>query len=182
MQYSTEARNAFCEDMGILMEDTGLPRMGGRLLGFLLVCEPAHQSAGEIGEALRASKGTVSTMTRMLMNMGIVERVGVPQRRESYYRVRPGVWAGLLEVQSEKMSLARALAARGILMLEAEGTTVDGRLREMHDLYCFLERELPLLLGRWKQHYARKQTEFETLDPAASYGEKTGLAKVVSNL
>jgi len=159
MQVLTEEREAFLEEMGILMEDTGLPRMGGRLLGFLLVCEPAHQSAAEIGEALRASKGTVSTMTRMLTNMGIVERVGVPQRRESYFRMRPGVWSGLLEMQTTRIAGARAVAFRGILMLEAEGKMVDGRLREMHDLYCFLERELPLLIERWKREYARSSSE-----------------------
>jgi DNA-binding transcriptional regulator GbsR (MarR family) len=168
MQQSKEMRDAFCEDMGILMEDTGLPRMGGRLLGHLLICEPPHQSAAEIGAALRASKGTVSTMTRMLINMGIVERVGVPQRRESYFRVRPGVWSGLLEVQSDKISMARALAARGISMLEAEGPPADGRLREMHDLYCFLERELPLLLERWKHDYGRRQPVTETFAATSS--------------
>jgi len=140
MQEHTDARDLFIEEMAIFMDEAGLPRMGGRVLGLLLVCDPPHLSAGEMGAALQASKGSISTMTRMLTNMGFVERVGLPQQRQSYFRIRPGVWSGLLRSQVGKVAAARDLAERGIQMLKEDGTEVDGRLREMHDLYGFLER------------------------------------------
>lgn len=34
----------FIEDVGLLLEESGLPRMAGRILGLLLICNPPHQS------------------------------------------------------------------------------------------------------------------------------------------
>jgi DNA-binding transcriptional regulator GbsR (MarR family) len=163
MQKPPAARDVFIEEMAVFMDEAGLPRMAGRVLGLLLICSPPHLSAGEMGASLQASKGSISTMTRMLMNMGFVERIGLPRQRQSYYRVRPGLWSGLLETQVGKVAGARALAARGIQMLEQDGADADGRLKEMHDLYGFLERELPALLVRWEAEHSGKKERIETL-------------------
>jgi DNA-binding transcriptional regulator GbsR (MarR family) len=163
MQEPTDAREVFIEEMAIFMDEAGLPRMAGRVLGLLLVCSPPHLSAAELGASLQASKGSISTMTRMLMNMGFVERIGLPRQRQSYFRIKPGVWSGLLRTHVGKVAAARALAARGIQMLKEEGTDADGRLREMHDLYGFLERELPALLVRWEAEHSGQNPRPETL-------------------
>jgi DNA-binding transcriptional regulator GbsR (MarR family) len=163
MQQPTDARDAFIEEMAIFMDEAGLPRMAGRVLGLLLICSPPHLSAGEMGTALQASKGSISTMTRMLMNMGFVERIGLPQQRQSYFRIKPGVWSGMLTTQVGKVAAARALAARGMQMLEEDGAGAGGRLREMHDLYAFLEKELPTLLVRWEAERRGQENRIETL-------------------
>lgn len=49
--------------------------MVGRALGWLLVCEPPEQSAAELAETLQASKGSISTATRVLLRLGFIERV-----------------------------------------------------------------------------------------------------------
>jgi hypothetical protein len=48
-------------------------------------------------------------------------------------------------------------------MLEEDGPEVGGRLREMHDLYAFLERELPTLLMRWELERKEQAERIETL-------------------
>jgi DNA-binding transcriptional regulator GbsR (MarR family) len=167
MQSETAARDQFVEEMGIFIEEAGLPRMAGRVLGLLLVCDPPHLSAPEIGEMLGASKGSVSTTTRMLMSLGFVERVGIPHRRQGYFRVRAGVWQGLLATQVSKVKAARVLAERGLRSMRESGSAGDGRLEEMRDLYAFLERELPLLLERWETEQMNGASAGETL-PATS--------------
>ena len=42
----------FVEEVGLLFEHAGLPRMAGRILGWLLICDPPHQSPGELAEVL----------------------------------------------------------------------------------------------------------------------------------
>ena len=51
----------FAEEVGIVFEQTGLPRMAGRILGWLLIAEPPHQSTEQLINALMASKGSIST-------------------------------------------------------------------------------------------------------------------------
>jgi DNA-binding MarR family transcriptional regulator len=157
---SSEAQ--FVEEMSLFLEEAGLPRMAGRILGWLLVCEPARQTAGELSAALSASKGSISTMTRLLINMGLVERAGVPGRRESFYGVRADAWSELLSVQVSQVSAARALAERGLSVVPA-GSGAAGRLEEMRALYSFLERELPALLARWSASRNGARAPLETL-------------------
>jgi len=48
----TDTQQRFIEDMAYLWEKSGGQRMTGRILGWLLICDPPEQSAGEIAEAI----------------------------------------------------------------------------------------------------------------------------------
>ncbi|MBA3470937.1 MAG: hypothetical protein H0T53_14985 [Herpetosiphonaceae bacterium] len=61
----THARQ-FVEKVGLLYEQVGLQRMAGRILGWLLICDPPAQSAADLAAALDASKGSISGITRQL--------------------------------------------------------------------------------------------------------------------
>jgi len=82
----------YVEEVGIIFEQTGLPRMAGRILGWLIIADPPHQSATQITEALIASKGSISTITRLLIQLGLVERISLPGVRQDYFRIRADAW------------------------------------------------------------------------------------------
>src|SRR5438445_3884974 len=111
---------SFANDMGMFYEDLGLPRAWGRVLGWLLVCEPDFQSAEDFASVLHGSRGSVSMTTRALIRSGMVERRTMPGDRRTYYRIRPGSWTALLEHQQESVKTLRALAERGLALLRAE--------------------------------------------------------------
>ncbi len=141
----------FVEDVGLYFEQMGYPRMAGRILGWLLICDPPVQSAGELADVLQASKGSLSTMTRLLIQVGLIERAGLPGQRRDYFRIRPGAWPQLIKVQMQSMTGLHQMVERGLTMLQDRDPALQQRLREAHDLYAFLERELPALLRRWEQ-------------------------------
>lgn len=60
----------FVESMGLTLESDGLPRIAGRIFGWLLVSEEA-QSLDDLAAELRVSKGSVSTNTRLLEQRGV---------------------------------------------------------------------------------------------------------------
>jgi DNA-binding transcriptional regulator GbsR (MarR family) len=140
----------FVEDVGLFFEQMGFPRMAGRILGWLLICDPPEQSAGQLAEVLQASKGSLSTMTRMLIQINLVERVGLPGHRRDYFRIKPGAWPHLIKAQMQVMTGLHQMVERGLVLLEDRDPVLRERLREAHDLYAFLERELPLLFQRWE--------------------------------
>lgn len=80
----------FVEAFGVAMEGSGLQRGAGRVLGWLLVCDPPEQTAADLVEALRASTGAVSQNLRILLHLQLVERTGYRGDRRSFYRVAPG--------------------------------------------------------------------------------------------
>ncbi len=145
-----EVKN-FVEDVGIFFEQSGLPRMAGRILGWLLICDTPQQSTSELIEALKASKGSISTTTRLLIRIGLIERFSLPGIRHDYFRIKPGVWHHLIKESQVQTTAMRQLAERGLELLKNKPPLNRQRLEEMRNMYAFFEREYPALLERWEQ-------------------------------
>ncbi|MCB8928899.1 MAG: MarR family transcriptional regulator [Ardenticatenaceae bacterium] len=139
----------YVEDFGLYFEQFGLARTAGRMLGWLLVCDPPHQTMDELVEALQVSKSSISTMSRLLIHIGLVSKVSFPGERKDYYRVGEYAWIQGWETKNNQTNQMKQMAARGLALLPEEATERRERLQEMYDLYAFLEAELPKLTQRW---------------------------------
>ncbi len=144
----------YVEEWGLLFDHWGLNRTAGRIWGWLQVCEPAEQTAPQLVDALQVSKASISTNVRMLDNIGLVERVGKPGARQSYYRMRPDCFGSIMRERIGAASQARQVAERGLDLLEAAGLERRRRLEATRDFYAFLEREMEKLLGDWREGVA----------------------------
>lgn len=145
-------RHAFAEEIGAYFDQWGLPRIPGRILGWLLVCEPAHQSAEELAAALDTSRGSISMATQMLVRSGSVERFPVAGSRRIYYRLKPGFW---LNEATDKARAAQEwvkLAERGLSVMDGSSEASRTRLREMRDMYSFLATEYARIETKWREH------------------------------
>jgi DNA-binding transcriptional regulator GbsR (MarR family) len=148
----------YADEVGLFFEDQGLPRMPGRILGWLMVCDPPHQSALELAEAVQASRGAISMAVRMLQGAGAVERHTVAGTRRVYYRMRPGFW---LREAEEKAKLAgewRKLTGRGLELMSGHSAESRHRVQEAHDMYAFLEEEYGRIKDRWLEQIAKRST------------------------
>ena len=139
----------YVEEVGLMLEQSGMQRMEGRVLGALLLADPAEQSAEELMETLQASRGSISTATRHLIQVGFVERVSKPGERRDYFRNKPGAFVEMARRGTEQLRQFRSLAERGLALLESDDPDVRLGLEEMRDFYAFAEREFPKLLERW---------------------------------
>lgn len=152
----------YVEEIGLFFVNAGLPRMPGRILGWLLVCEPPHQSAEELAEALRVSSGSISMAVRVLVQAGAVERYAPAGSRRTFYRLRPGFWLREAEEKAKLAAEWRKLADRGLTMVGAQPSEDPAarteRLEEMRDMYAFLETEYARIDARWRQRDKRKRS------------------------
>ncbi len=151
-------KQQYAEEVGIFFEQSGMPRMAGRVLGWLTVAEPPHQSMSDLTEALQASKGSISTTTRFLIQIGLIERTGLPGQRRDYFRIKAGTWDQKLKESLEQMTAFRQLTERGLELVKDADNSNRRWLEEMRDMYGFFERELPALLERWEQEYRKKHS------------------------
>ena len=152
----------YIEEVGLMLEQSGMQRMEGRVLGALLLADPAEQSAEELMETLQASRGSISTATRHLIQVGFVERVSKPGERRDYFRNKPGAFVEMARRSTEQLRQFRSLAERGLVLLESNDPDVRLGLEEMRDFYTFAEREFPKLLERWDALQEREKA----LNPA----------------
>ena len=100
----------FVEEVAVIFEEIGLTSMAGRILGWLLISNHPYQSADELADALQASKGSISTMTRLLIQLDLIERIGFPGDRRDYFRMKPDVWAQLLRARLSQVTDLHQLA------------------------------------------------------------------------
>jgi DNA-binding transcriptional regulator GbsR (MarR family) len=139
----------YVDDTGLLLENAGLQRIAGQVLGWLQVCEPETQSLADIVAALGISKGSASTTTRFLEHVGLVERTILPGDRRDYYRVCRDAWQRFMQTRVDTMRRLLRNADQGLRVLAGESPQRRERLERMRRLYTFLEREMPKLLERF---------------------------------
>lgn len=93
------------EQMGLLAQDDGAPRIAGQILGLLLI-EGGPLTLTQMAEALKISKASASTNARLLERKGAVRRVSpVGQRGDAYAALEePGL--GTLQTLSQQFKQA----------------------------------------------------------------------------
>jgi DNA-binding transcriptional regulator GbsR (MarR family) len=147
----------FVEEVGLWFERGGVPRMAGRVLGWLLVCDPPEQTMQELADRLGASMGSISATTRLLDQLGLVERNSLPGERRVRYRIRPDAWTRTVEQRIEQALSFQAIAAKGLALMEGLDPSRRDRLEVMPEWSRFYADELRRLLPKWEQHYEATQ-------------------------
>ena len=147
------AERRYAEEAAVVLAGMGLPLATGKLLGWLLICDPPAQSGAEMAAALSLSKGSVSAGVRILENGGLARRVAMPGRRGTFYEMTPD--AIMRAAGSEKFTYFRQLMDRGLEVVGGEDAPGAERLIRNRDFYAFLEAEVPLLIKRFKEERGR---------------------------
>jgi DNA-binding transcriptional regulator GbsR (MarR family) len=147
----TQQEMVYIEKVGLYFEQLTLPRMAGRIFGWLLISESPLVSMGEIVDALQASKSSISTMLRLLIRMELVELISLPGERRDYYRIHPDTWSNSLKERLKQAQAFRQLADEGLDVLAGANPDRRQRMQEMRGVYGLLEREIPKLIEQWEE-------------------------------
>lgn len=140
-----------CEAFGRLFEGTGNTRIAGRLVGWLLLCDPPEQTPAQLVEVLGISKASVSTELRWLEQLGVVERTTLPGDRRSYWHIATAAWADLMERRMRMLDRSIELADQGLALLEHEPSVRRMRLTEMRRVHVQLQRSMQLALAELRR-------------------------------
>lgn len=142
----------YVEDVALYYETFGLPRIAGRILGWLMICDPPERTASELMQELGASKGSVSTMLRLLLTGGIVRRVAKPRSRVTHYAFQDDGFEAIMDARLAEYNGFEPLAQRGLQLLREQGASREQtrRLRTQRAMYLFLRREFAALAIKWR--------------------------------
>jgi DNA-binding transcriptional regulator GbsR (MarR family) len=124
----------FVEQLGLIGEADGLPRISGRILG-LLVIYGGPLSFTEIAQRLQVSRGSVSTNTRLLEHFGIIERVARSGERQDYFSLAPDPYYRLISGISERKRRAQAIVNKAKDALPLNWSDAKKRLASLSSFY-----------------------------------------------
>jgi DNA-binding transcriptional regulator GbsR (MarR family) len=145
----TPGESEFVEEMGQFLASLGMTPMAGRMWGWLLICEPAEQTAVEIAEALQASRGASSGTARLLANAGLARRSTRPGDRKEYFSAPAEALDSMLMSAASLYRQMRRIAERGLAAIEDRPAESKARLEEFRDVMGFVEVEVPRVIARF---------------------------------
>lgn len=158
-----EARELFIERNAIQAETSGLPRIAGRLIGIFLL-DGGPISFAQLAERMQASRASVSTNTRLLERLGIIERVAMRGERQDFFSLRANPFLIVLEQSiadcQRFTSYVDELLAASPLPAEA-----SARLLQAQDFHQVTAQTLQELLAKLAE---RPKLAAQTLQPAAA--------------
>lgn len=142
----------FADEVGMVMSGMGLPAAFGKLMGWLLICDPPQQTSTQLAESLGLSKGSVSTGMRALEQLGMVRRVPVRGRGHAY-EMLPDALVRTVDAHRLYMVI-HGVMQKGIDVLGGdEHLPRAQRLRVSRDFYAFVGERIPQLIDE----FARKE-------------------------
>lgn len=142
----------FTEEMGSLFERSGSPRMAGRIWGYLLIVDAEQVSAAELAEALDASPSSISAATRLLLGIGLLDRIRMPGERRDYFTIHHGAILNLVRYRLEALT-PKSMAARA-LELFGDRDVARPHLEELNEVYTWFADEFSALVDRFGRERA----------------------------
>lgn len=147
----SETRAEFIEEAGLAFEAADHPRMAGRIFGLLLIADRPMLSSAEIAKELKASKASVSTMTRALLQAGAIERVSRSGDRKDYFRITSESFDGLIEEKVKVVNSFLKLLEKGRPLTSPNNRWGRDCLESMLEFYQWFSSEMPALIERWRR-------------------------------
>lgn len=138
---------AWMERLAAHLVPEGIPLIGGRILAYLLVCDPEERTAAELSEELEASTGSVSTNLKLLTSSGLVVRTTRRGRQAAQYKADPAAWANLIRRRLDALAGLRGLSAAGLRLLSGDPHRAL-RLRTVDEFQGWFAQEVPDLWDR----------------------------------
>jgi DNA-binding transcriptional regulator GbsR (MarR family) len=153
----TPQETQFVEEMGQFLGSIGMTPMAGRMWGWLLICEPAEQTATDIAEALQASRGAISGTARILSNAGLIRRSTRPGDRREYFSAPAEALDSMLSSAGAIYRQMRQIGERGLAAVAYRPPAELARVQEFHDVMAFVEQEVPLVIGQFLRDRAAER-------------------------
>jgi hypothetical protein len=129
---------------------SGVPLIAGRVIGWLLVCDPPEQAAAEIATAVEASRSSLSTNLKLLIGYRLVKKVSLRGQRGARYRIDGDLWVDAIQAEFARLDRFRVLARRGMTLLRPDSPRAE-RLRSIDDFYGWLDDEMQPVFDRWRR-------------------------------
>ena len=149
----TPELHRFIQHMGGYFENAGVPPIGGRILGLLML---AHEplSAEDIASILNISRASISTNFQVLAAAGLAERYTSHADRTTYYVFPDSAWEQAMVLGARRAQAFKRIVEEGLAAMPEKDAARSHLLRgtEYADLVLeFFRRQIE----EWRTHHQK---------------------------
>lgn len=147
----SEKQREIIERVGVFHEKKGMQPVVGRIIGLLLVAEPAEATFDEIQNVLQVSKSAVSNALTFLQGREIADYTTKPGDRKRYFKLKVKDWRKDLKKDFDELLKIDALISDVIDLKKDKSSQFCCYLSEMKDFLAFMRKELPLMIEKFER-------------------------------
>lgn len=151
----------FVEEMGLFYQQYGIARIGGRMLGLLMIA-PEPLSLDDMARLLQVSRASISTNARNASFSPLLRRTSRAGDRRDYYEFAQDAWEHYLSAATASVHQLERIATFGIAAVTPSNTLGKARLEEMAQLCDFYLAEINAMIERWR---TRRRGATDVSDP-----------------
>jgi DNA-binding transcriptional regulator GbsR (MarR family) len=129
----------WAEQVAMYLARDGVPPIAGRILGWLMVCDPPEQSAGQISAAIGASRASLTMNLRLLTSMGFLTWRTRPGDRTMYYRMADNAWHAVVRRQIAGIASFLDITRQGLDLLGPDEDKA-ARIRQAHTTFAWMAK------------------------------------------
>ncbi|HTM78551.1 MAG TPA: hypothetical protein VL133_13090 [Devosia sp.] len=137
----------FIEQMGLITQTDGGPRIAGRIFG-LLLAEGRPFGLNEMAERLQISKASASTNARLLQASGMLHLTARAGDRQDYYELGADPYGRMIDTISAKMREAAIRVREAEALFPDPNSPVRQRVRKLAEFYASSAD----FFNRWAEH------------------------------
>ena len=141
----------FIESMGMYFESQGISRIGGRMLGLLMVAHEPLTAEG-IGKILKVSRASVSTNMRALTASGLIDKTSILHYRTTYFVFSEAALEQRMVVGIQAAAIFRKLAEQGLAALP-NGDSARVRMERSIEWSDLLVESFQKAITQWRERY-----------------------------
>ncbi|MFD9950805.1 GbsR/MarR family transcriptional regulator [Nonomuraea sp. NPDC059023] len=127
----------WAEQVAMYLARDGVPPIAGRILGWLMVCDPAEQSAAQISAAIGASRASLTLNLRLLTGMSFLSWRTRPGDRTMYYRMADDAWHAVVRKQIAGITAFLDITHRGLDLVGPDGERA-ARIRQAQATFTWM--------------------------------------------
>ncbi|MBV2366020.1 MarR family transcriptional regulator [Streptomonospora nanhaiensis] len=143
---------AFADHVGRwFAQQFGMAPITGRVLGWLMVCDPPAQTPAQLSAALSASRSSIGTAVAVLERLSYIQRYRPAGERVDRIRLDPEFGPRDLDAAQQYREHA-AMTRQGLSALADTSPRRRARLLELAAFYDFLADRLPQVAAEWRSH------------------------------
>ncbi len=151
-------RSTFIEETGIFFESLGMTRMAGRILGFLMVSDKERVSFEELTQVLQASKSSISTNVKSLIQVKFIKPITEPGDRKTYYTLSHDIsWSEIFKQRMHELNLLISIFNKALNLRTNQKDTPAQWLNNAMEFYEWVGNEFPILMKKWEEHQKNKK-------------------------
>ena len=138
------------EQLGLLLNEVGMPRMPARVFAYVLADDADRYTARELADGLRVSPAAISGAVRYLVQAGLLDKGREPESRSDHYRIYDDdVWSAIIQQRIPLLERWAGMLADAVEQLP-EGSRGRARLRETEAYYRFAAKASVTMMEQWR--------------------------------